>query len=484
MSSLLGRRAVVVGAGIGGLSAAGALARYFEQVEVLERDRLTATVGPRSGTPQDRHPHGLLAGGLQALNEIFPGFETNLARAGAVSVRIAQDMQYERPDVGVLPPRDFGSSVLCASRPLIEFVLRRRAAAIANITLRPECRVTEIVPAATDAAAHAVRFDAGTGRSETLEADLVVDASGRGALTSALLDALGWEQPEVTEVGVDISYATAVVRIPANAPRHWKLVLTLPDPTLAQYGVLLPAEGGRWMVVIAEYGATARPGTWDAFLERLRRLITPTLHDALRHAEPPESIRHYGFPASVWRHFERLPRLPRRVLPIADALCRFNPIYGQGMSVAAKEARLLQEVLARAAAKPDPIAASQAGFMAEVASVLQTPWNLSTSADLAFPATRGQRPENFEEAQQFEAALFRAVVADPVVHRALIEVLQLLQPHSRLQEPDMLRRIEAVSAHDTNGKELHDRSLPSPQAAVAWQAELFEFASLDQQEQE
>ncbi len=195
MSGFLGRRAVVVGAGIGGLSMAGALAKYFEQVEILERDRLTASVGSRSGTPQDRHPHGLLAGGLQALGEIFPGFESDLARAGAVSVRVAQDVQYERPDVGALPKRDFGISLLCASRPLIELVLRRRVEAIANITLRSQCRVTGIVPATGGAAVRSIRFDPGSGCSETLETDLVVDASGRGALTLTLLDALGWERP-------------------------------------------------------------------------------------------------------------------------------------------------------------------------------------------------------------------------------------------------------------------------------------------------
>ena len=109
---------------------------------------------------------------------------------------------------------------------------------------------------------------------------------------------------------------------------------------------------------------------------------------------------------STWKHFERLPRLPRGVLPVADALCRFNPIYGQGMSAAGQQVRLLQDVLGPAAAEPDVIAASQAGFMAETASVLQTPWTMSTSADLAFPGTRGERPEKFEEAQQFEAAPF------------------------------------------------------------------------------
>ena len=361
-------------------------------------------------------------------------------------MKVARDIRYEHPDVGALPRRDFGISLLCASRPLIELVLRRRAEAIANIAMRSGCRVTGIVPAPSGAAVNSVRFDAGSGRSETLAADLVVDASGRGALSLTLLDAVGWERPEVTEVGVDLSYATAVVPIPSNAPPDWKIALTLPDPpALALHGGMVPTEDGQWMVLIADHGATERLETWDCFLDASRSLATPTLYNALRHVTPPSSIRHYRFLASTWKHFERLPRLPRGVLPVADALCRFNPIHGQGMTSAAQQARLLRDVLGRAAAEPDPIAAAQVGFMAEVAEVLETPWIMSTSADLAFPGTRGERPDNFEEAQQFEAALFRAVVADPLVHRAMMEVGQLLQPRSLLQEPQIMRRIEAVS---------------------------------------
>ena len=214
----LGQRAVVVGAGMGGLAAAGALAQHFERVDILERDRLSASAGSRSGTPQDRHPHGLLAGGLQALDQIFPGYKRDLAAAGAVPVSFAREVQFERPVVGVLPKRDFGISVLCATRPLIEQVLRRRAEAVPNVTLRPASRVTGIVPVDGGAGARGVRFVNGAGRSETLDADLVVDASGRGALTSTLFDALGWERPAETEVGVDLSYATVVVAIPPNAP--------------------------------------------------------------------------------------------------------------------------------------------------------------------------------------------------------------------------------------------------------------------------
>jgi hypothetical protein len=262
-----------------------------------------------------------------------------------------------------------------------------------------------------------------------------------------LLDALCWDRPQMTEIGVDITYATAVVEIPPNASAEWKLVLTLPDPPhVALNSVLVPTEDGRWIITIADHSATTWIETWDALLEASRSLITPTVYNALRYAEPPEGIRHYRFPVSTWKHFERLPRLPRGVLPVADAFCRFNPIHAQGMSSAAQQARLLEDVLHRAADEPDPIAALQTGYMSEVASVLETPWNMSTSADLAFPQTRGERPDNFAEAREFEAALFRAAVTDPVVHRAMMEVAQLLQPYSRLQKPDIMRRIEAVPA--------------------------------------
>ncbi|MBR0696872.1 NAD(P)/FAD-dependent oxidoreductase [Bradyrhizobium lablabi] len=445
MSSFVGRRAVVVGGGIGGLSVAGALAGYFEQVDVLERDCLAASAASRPGTAQDRHAHILLAGGLKALDEIFPDFERDLAEAGAVSVGLAQDICYERADVGALPKRDLGLSILCASRPLIEFVLRRRATAVANIALRQGCLVTEVM--ASRDAAHGVRFNTEAGQSETLETDLIVDASGRGALTIALLGTIGWQRPPVTEIGVDLSYATGVVQIPAGAIQDWKLATTQPaPPAVATYGALVPLEDGRWIATIANHGPSPRLDVWENFHAAFRRLITPTIYDMLGHARPLDRIRHYGFPANVWNHFERLQRLPRGVLPIADALCRFNPIHGQGMSSAAKQAQLLQNVLKQAATESDPLAAAQTGFMARVESVLQTPWRFSTSADLAFPETRGERPENFQKGREFEAALFRAAVADPVVHRAMAEVGQLLRHHDLFDEPHIMERIQAASA--------------------------------------
>jgi len=450
MSGFLGRRAIVIGAGMGGMSAAAALASHFQQVDILERDLVTSSATSRPGTPHDRHPHGLLRAGLNALNEIFPDYEYDLAAAGGVHIGAVQDMRFEREDFGVLPQRNFGIRLLCASRPLIESVLRRRVQALGNVTLHPQCRVTEITVAPETSAVRGVAFEDQSEQIHTLDADLVVDASGRGALSIAALERLGWERPSIAEIGAELTYATAIVPVPSGAPRDWRLALSLPNPPhMRLHGIILPIEGRRWIALIARHGPGTPPATWDAFLEEAARLSSLTMYHALRLAEPPAEIRHFAFKASTWRHFERLPSMPRGLVPIADAFCRFNPAYGQGMSSAAKQARLLQDALESCRNEVDPIAAAQAAFFAEVGPFLQTPWALSTSADLAYPETQGERPENFAESREFETALFKASVIDPVVHHALIEVTQLLQPMSRLQEPDIVQRVEAAAARAT-----------------------------------
>ncbi|MGJ4939350.1 FAD-dependent oxidoreductase [Bradyrhizobium sp. HKCCYLS1011] len=439
--SRLRQRAIVIGAGMGGLSAAGALSPYFGEVVVLDRDTLPSSTAPRAGTPQDRHPHGLLAGGLQALNALLPGFERALADAGAVPINAFRDIQFERPDVGPLPRRDCGTTILSASRPLIEAVLRQRVAALANVTLRSDCRVTELL---ADGIRPSVRFVSGDGALSTLEADLVIDAGGRGALTLALLDKLGLPRPAETAVGVDISYTTAVLPWPAGEARDWELAATHADPPgLTTAAILMPTGEDRCLLTLSEHHAPTRPQTWEEMLTALRRVKTQTVYNAVRHLTPLEGLRHFVLDESCWRHFERLERLPDGVLPIADSLCRFNPIYGQGMTVAALQAKLLRDSLGRVAGEADPIAALQRQFMTEVGPLLLAPWGMGVNADFAYPGTRGERPERYDESQQFEAALFRAVVADPVVQTAFSDVIQLVKPFELLQSPDIQRRIEA-----------------------------------------
>src|SRR5262245_65023137 len=197
--------------------------------------------------------------------------------------------------VGRLPQRDLGQTLICASRPLLELVLRQKAEGIANLEIRSGCKVTEIVSAVSSANVQGVRFIHQSGVSASIDADLVVDASGRGAPTSALFDTLGLERPETSQIDIDLYYTSAVVELPESASRNWKLVVTLNDPpTIGDRGVLVPIERNRSMVTICQRGRLQRIDGWDNYVAAFRGLIAPTIYDALRHARPVEELRQFA----------------------------------------------------------------------------------------------------------------------------------------------------------------------------------------------
>jgi len=444
-SNLIGGQAVVIGAGMAGLPAAGVLADFFEHVLVVERDILPFDASHRTGTPQARHTHALLAGGHRALGELFPGFERDLTEAGAVPLSVGLDLRLERPGYDPFPARDLGVVAKAMSRPLIEFTLRQRIKQHANITLRESCRAQDVV-ASPDGAVWAVRLENGEGRCETLPVDLVVDASGRGNLTLSLLESLGRPRPAETVIGVDITYATAIFAVPEDAPTDWKAVVTFDVP--AQGGcaaVMFPLERDRWIVTLIGRHGNQPPGDRDGFLRYAQQLRTRTIYDAIKGAEQLGAITRFGFPASFRRHFDRLEDFPKGLLPFGDSICRFNPVYGQGMSVAAKEARLLHELLERSAAEPEPLAGLAPAFLAETAALIETPWTLAATPDLAHPMTEGQRPRDLDQTLGFTEALFKLASQDPAVHKLLFEVLQLLKPFSVLRDPDLVERVKGVT---------------------------------------
>jgi 2-polyprenyl-6-methoxyphenol hydroxylase-like FAD-dependent oxidoreductase len=445
-STLIGRQAVVIGAGMGGLTAAGALADSFDQVVVLERDTLPSEPTYRAGTPQARHVHALLLSGQRALSELFPGFEQDLARAGAVPLRVGLDVRVERPGYDPFPQRDLGWFSYAVSRPTIERAVRRRVEGQANTTLRQNCRVREVLASPNGEVVTGVRYENGSGASETIAADLVVDASGRGALTLALLQSIGRPLPEETTIGIDLGYATCVFAIPDDPSSDWKGVMTFGQaPENSSGGLMLPLEGNRWMATVGGRHGNVPPGDTDGFLTFARALRTPTIYNAIRNARRVDGIARYGFPESVRRHFERLDVFPRGLLPIADAICRFNPVYGQGMSVAALEACLLQRLLERPGGDNDPIAGLAPAFFAEAQALIETPWSVAI-LDFVFPDTRGQRPVDFEATLKFGIALTRLAAEDPDVHKLTVEVQHLLRPRSVYRDPALVQRVLAKMA--------------------------------------
>jgi 2-polyprenyl-6-methoxyphenol hydroxylase-like FAD-dependent oxidoreductase len=455
-STLIGKQAVVIGAGMGGLTAAGALADHFDQVVVLERDTLPSEPTYRAGTPQARHVHALLLSGQRALSELFPGFEQDLERAGAVPLRVGLDVRLERPGYDPFPQRDLGWFSYAVSRPTIERAVRRRVESRANTTLRQNCRVQEVLASPNGEAVTGVRCDNGNGASETIAADLVVDASGRGALTLALLQSIGRPLPEETTIGIDLGYATCIFAIPDDASTDWKGVMTFGQaPQNSRGGLMLPLEGNRWMATIGGRHGDVPPGDAEGFLTYARALRTPTIYNAISHAKRLDGVARYGFPDSVRRHFERLDVFPRGLLPIGDAICRFNPVYGQGMSVAALEACLLRKLLERLAGDrlgvdrlggdSNPIAGLAPAFFAEIQTLIETPWSVAI-LDFVFPDTRGQRPADFETTLKFGIALTRLAAEDPDVHKLTVEVQHLLRPRSVYRDPALVQRVLAKMA--------------------------------------
>ena len=269
-----------------------------------------------------------------------------------------------------------------------------------------------------------MRYENANGASEIIAADLVVDASGRGASTLGLLKSMGRPLPEETTIGIDLGYATCVFAVPDDAPTDWKGVMTFGQaPHNSRGGLMLPLEGNRWMTTIGGRHGDVPSGDVEGFLSYAKALRTPTIYNAIKHAKCVDGVARYGFPESVRRHFERLDVFPRGLLPIADAICRFNPVYGQGMSVAALEACLLRKLLETP--RGDPLAALASTFFAEVQAVIDTPWSVAVF-DFAFPDTRGQRPADFETTLKFGIALTQLAAEDPAVHKLTAEVQNLL----------------------------------------------------------
>jgi 2-polyprenyl-6-methoxyphenol hydroxylase-like FAD-dependent oxidoreductase len=444
----IGKQAVVIGAGIAGIAAAVALAGWFEQVIVLEQDRLSETPEHRSGTSQGWHAHGLLVGGLVAMETLFPGLGADFARAGAVPLRINRDFREEPANRDPMPQRDFGISGYTMTRPLIEATLRRHASQHPNVVFRSDTQALCIEASPDAKRIAAVRCASGDERViETIPADVVVDASGRGQLTTDLLQWTGRPGPAETAIGVDICYSTAVLDVPDNAPSDWRMVLTHADaPRISRRAVLLPIEGNRWMITVTGRGADRPPAQWDALLDYLRQLATPTIYNAVRHTRPAGRLARFLFPKSVWKHFESLEALPDGLIPIGDAICRFNPIYGQGMTVAAKQAVLLGRLLASHAAQPDPLAGLGQAFLDQARPLIQTPWSMAAVPDFAFPATYGDRPADLQHSLRFAGALSRLAARDEAVQKLTVEVWQMLKPYSALQDPELVARVEEEMA--------------------------------------
>lgn len=444
MTGLNGKTAIVIGSGIGGLSAAAALATHFGKVLVLERDRAATAAMPRSGVPHGNQAHALLLSAQRAFAALLPGFEENLEAAGAISLRQSADGYMDFPNIGKMQPFDIGLNFYAASRPLIESTLLQRVAGLANVTIMSGTRVEELVTSPEDSAVIGVRHKAPSGAQVTLNADLVVDSTGRNStLSRDMLARTGRQPPDSTEIGMEIAYTTGIFTIPDDPMREWKYAYVVAGPPAEpRSGLILPIEKGRWLATMVGRFGDRPPGDLSGFLEFARGLRSPVLYEALKDAAPEGTFARFVKPGSVWRHFERLENPPRGWLPLGDAVSDLNPVYGQGMAVAAQEAVLLRQLLDEGVAD---LGALTDVYLKGLTTIIAPAWSASLN-DLGFAQTTGKRPPDLAERMRFSAAVAVLSARDRDICRVWTEVTNLLRPPTVFQTPELVARIGFVMA--------------------------------------
>lgn len=435
--------AVVVGGGMAGLVTARVLTHHFARVTLIERDALPDSAQHRKGVPQGRMLHVLLPRGREIVERLFPGYSRDLEAAGAVPLQVPADGLLLGP-AGWLDRRARGWPLLSASRPLFEGIVRRRLQDVPSVTILDRHDVTSLLTSPEGRGVIGVKLrpleNAGT--IMQLEADLVVDASGRGSRAPQWLAEAGYPTPTATHVDPNVAYACRVYRIPEGFRADWKLVmLTSAPPSRPCAGYLFPIEDHQWMVGLIGAAGEHPPTDEDGFAAFARGLRHPVIAEALAAAEPLTPIRSYrGTANRVW-HYERLRRWPERFIVLGDAVCALNPLYAQGMSTAALAAQTLDACL-RDHRRRHPVGDLDGlaqRCQRRLAQANADPWLLSTREDLRYPTTTGMLVSPM--IRLIHRHLDRVVAAathDPTIAERFLQVAGLMTRSTSLFTPRVL----------------------------------------------
>jgi 2-polyprenyl-6-methoxyphenol hydroxylase-like FAD-dependent oxidoreductase len=390
----------------------------------------------------------LLGSGRRAIEELLPGFSDELVAAGGLC---ASAREIRVVVAGhELTRESGGSDVLLASRPLIEGVVRRRVGALANVMVRERCEVLELLTSTDHGRVTGARVRSRSGErvEELVDADLVVAASGRAARVPAWLEALGYARPDEERLPIDVMYVSRLVRLRPGALAD-KVVLIGARPGLPRGLFLVAQENQQWLVTPSGYGTEHHPPTdVDGYLEFIGTVAPPDVLDAIRAADPVGDLVTHGFPANQRRRYERIKRFPDGLLVIGDAISNFNPLYGQGMSVAALEAIELRRCLERG---EDRLARR---FFRAAAKVVDQAWELAVGGDLGLPEVQGDRPLALRLSNAYVERLLRVAEHDPVVATAFNDVCDLLAPPMETMRPRILWRVLRGSLQRTHVRPL------------------------------
>ena len=420
--------ALVLGGSIGGLLTARVLSDFFDQVTILDRDVFPSTPENRRGVPQGRHTHGLLSGGREVLEEFFPSISQELIAAGAVHGDMLGNSRWyieQGAHVRFLS----GLMGILLSRPLLEFEIRRRVLALPNVSSRTYAIVEGLILEGGGQVT-GVRCN-----GKMIVGDLIVDATGRASRSPQWLEEIGFPKPHEDEIGIEMAYSTCLFRRrPTDLDGDVALIYGA-SPETGRSGAMLAQEGDRWIVTQAKYSGRNLPNNVLSFIEYSRGLPTLDIYEVISKAEPLCEPFQARFPANLRRRYESLTLFPLGYLVFGDAISSFNPVYGQGMSVACMQARALKQTLAEGRQN------LATRFFQRAAKVVDSPWDIAVGADLRIPTTKGPRTKKTSVLNWYVARLHRAAHKDPVAALAFHRVANLLDPPPSLVRPGLALRV-------------------------------------------
>jgi len=450
-----GGRALVVGAGMAGLVTARILSPHFERVTLVERDRAPSAAEPRKGVAQGRHVHVLLGAGLVAMVELFPGILDELIADGAWLGDFGEDAAWYHHGVWKV---QFASGIplLHCSRALLEHHIRRRVLTLSNVEMFEETTALGLCVSADGMQVAGLRVERAGRVADEIAAALVVDASGRGSRAPSWLERAGYARPKETRVGIDMAYVSRFYRrAPHDRGRSSLIALYPRPPEQKRMGFLFSIEGDRWLMSMSGYFGEHPPLDEAGFLAFARTLPRPEIYERIKDAEPLTAPCIYKFPANRRRHFESMQRYLEGFLVLGDAACSFNPIFGQGMTVACLGARALDRCLREQA--QGEVRGLAERFQGALAAVTDLPWRLAIGEDLRYPQTTGERSWGFGALSWYTEQIQVLSSRDTRVYGRFLLVLHLFRGLDTLFAPSVvaavighvLRRLFAPLARQT-----------------------------------
>ncbi|MBU9763041.1 FAD-binding protein [Mycobacterium sp. TNTM28] len=432
---------VVLGAGIAGLLAATALADAGHDVTIVERDRLCDSPSQRRGVPQGPHLHNLLSRGWQIIEDLAPGLIDDVITAGGLvldDARIGARMHiqtgpytFNRTDPVADPA---ALATYLGTRPLLECALRRRVTALPNVTIKDGHDVGELVAGQPDRITGVTITDRRTAAVHTLEADLVIDATGRATRTPLLLRQLGYEQPPQQSFTVRGVYYSQQIAIPDHDEFAERLILVIPRGGAGRGG-LAAGEHGIWTLTIAAHADQhpTPPTTLADMLTLAEKFVPAHIHPILRRATAMSDVAVYHYPGGMWHRYDRCTRHPDGLLVIGDALCCLDPIHGQGITMAARHVQVLRTYL-RGQGSVD----SQR-FYRSLAHLVAPVW--ATNLPPGYASDRSAKARARRRAFQWGRRKILEAADDIVVTERLVRIVNMVDPPQRLLEPRLLARV-------------------------------------------